>query len=220
LNGAVGGGPRSTPVPARRLPEVEDDPGVDLRSFDLPDGLVDVIEPAGLTDDTGEPTSVEFVGKTKSGQPITDEVVNELAEKAEAGYDVDESLHRRGGRPPMGTAALLSTRFDSTQNSAKRSESRRRARAGRTLTSSEKPTASTYAPPADLPARGDLGRVVRPAWARPDDGVGKFADLTEAMARQALLLPVEQGVSVRNAGRGHRADGGRSARTVAGYLST
>ncbi len=43
-------------------------------------------------------------GKTKSGVPITDELVAELAEKAEAGYDVDEVLRRRGGRPAMGSA--------------------------------------------------------------------------------------------------------------------
>ncbi len=44
-------------------------------------------------------------GKTASGVPITDELVTELAEKAEAGYDVDEMLRRRGGRPPIGSAA-------------------------------------------------------------------------------------------------------------------
>lgn len=43
-------------------------------------------------------------GKTASGVPITDEVVDKLAEKAEAGYDVDEMLRRRGGRPPLGSA--------------------------------------------------------------------------------------------------------------------
>jgi hypothetical protein len=44
-------------------------------------------------------------GKTASGKPITDELVAELSEKAEAGYDVDETLRRRGGRPPIGSAA-------------------------------------------------------------------------------------------------------------------
>jgi hypothetical protein len=44
-------------------------------------------------------------GKTKSGVQITDEVVERLAAKAEAGYDVDEILRRRGGRPPLGSAA-------------------------------------------------------------------------------------------------------------------
>lgn len=43
-------------------------------------------------------------GKTVSGVPVTDELVAELAEKTEAGYDVDELLRRRGGRPPMGLA--------------------------------------------------------------------------------------------------------------------
>jgi hypothetical protein len=44
-------------------------------------------------------------GRTASGTPITDEVVGKLAEKAEAGYDVEETLRRRGGRPPIGSAA-------------------------------------------------------------------------------------------------------------------
>jgi hypothetical protein len=35
-------------------------------------------------------------GKTASGVPITDDLVAELAAKAEAGYDVDEMLRRRG----------------------------------------------------------------------------------------------------------------------------
>jgi hypothetical protein len=54
-------------------------------------------------------------GKTASGTPITDEVVAELAEKAEAGYDVDEMLRRRKvGRPPMGSgvASVESVRLD------------------------------------------------------------------------------------------------------------
>jgi hypothetical protein len=44
-------------------------------------------------------------GKTASGQPITDELVAELSKNAEAGFDVDEIVRRRGGRPPMGAAA-------------------------------------------------------------------------------------------------------------------
>ena len=37
-----------------------------------------------------------------------------LAEKAEAGYDVEETLRRRGGRPPIGSAAasVESVRLD------------------------------------------------------------------------------------------------------------
>jgi len=44
-------------------------------------------------------------GRTASGKPITDELVETLADKAEAGYDVEETLRRRGGRPPIGSAA-------------------------------------------------------------------------------------------------------------------
>lgn len=44
-------------------------------------------------------------GTTASWEPITDELVTKLAAKAEAGYDVDEMLRRRGGRPPIGSAA-------------------------------------------------------------------------------------------------------------------
>lgn len=44
-------------------------------------------------------------GKTKSGVEITEELVNRLAKQAEAGYDVDAILRRRGGRPPLGSAA-------------------------------------------------------------------------------------------------------------------
>jgi hypothetical protein len=46
----------------------------------------------------------EPYGKTASGKPISDELVADLAAKAEAGYDVEEILRRRGGRPPLGSA--------------------------------------------------------------------------------------------------------------------
>jgi len=53
-------------------------------------------------------------GKTASGAPITDKLVAELAEQAVAGYDVGETLRRRGGRPPIGSAAasVESVRLD------------------------------------------------------------------------------------------------------------
>lgn len=53
-------------------------------------------------------------GKTASGKPITDEMVAELAEKAEAGYDVGETLRRRPGRPSLGSApaAVESVRLE------------------------------------------------------------------------------------------------------------
>ena len=52
--------------------------------------------------------------RTASGTPVTDELVARLASKAEAGYDVDETLRRRGGRPTMGSAAasVESVRLD------------------------------------------------------------------------------------------------------------
>ena len=42
-------------------------------------------------------------GKTASGKPITDE----MAKRAEAGYDVDETLLRRPGRPGIGSAPAV-----------------------------------------------------------------------------------------------------------------
>lgn len=56
----------------------------------------------------------ETHGRTASGVPITDELVNKLAKEAEAGYDVDKMLRRRQGRPPMGSAAasVESVRLD------------------------------------------------------------------------------------------------------------
>lgn len=41
---------------------------------------------------------------TSGGVPVTDEEIDRLAVEAEAGYDV-ETLRRRGGRRPMGSAA-------------------------------------------------------------------------------------------------------------------
>lgn len=53
-------------------------------------------------------------GRTKSGVPITDGLVEKLSAKAEAGYGVDETLRRRGGRPAIGSAAasVESVRLD------------------------------------------------------------------------------------------------------------
>ena len=56
----------------------------------------------------------EPYGTTRSGRTIDDDLVDELAEKAERGYDVDEILRRRGGRPPIGSgpATVESVRLD------------------------------------------------------------------------------------------------------------
>ena len=52
---------------------------------------------------------------TADGTPIDDDLVEAMADKAEQGYDVEEILsRRRGGRPPMGSAAssVESVRLD------------------------------------------------------------------------------------------------------------
>ena len=53
-------------------------------------------------------------GKTASGEPITDDLIDRLAKKAEAGYNADETLRRRRGRPPIGAgpAQVESVRLD------------------------------------------------------------------------------------------------------------
>lgn len=51
--------------------------------------------------------------KTIKGQPVTDELIQELAREAEAGYDV-ANLKRRGGRKPLGSSAarVIPVRLD------------------------------------------------------------------------------------------------------------
>jgi len=51
--------------------------------------------------------------RTASGMPVTDELIQALAAEAEAGYDPD-SLRRRGGRTPIGSAAarVIPVRLD------------------------------------------------------------------------------------------------------------
>jgi hypothetical protein len=53
-------------------------------------------------------------GKTASGKPITDQLIADLAETAEVGYDVDETLRRRPGRPTLGSgpASVESVRLE------------------------------------------------------------------------------------------------------------
>jgi hypothetical protein len=59
-------------------------------------------------------------GKTKSGVPIDEELVGKLAAEAEAGYDVEETLRRRVGRPTLGSgpASVESVRLDPELRSA------------------------------------------------------------------------------------------------------
>jgi predicted HicB family RNase H-like nuclease len=53
-------------------------------------------------------------GTTRSGRVLDDDLIEELAAEAERGYDVDEILRRRGGRPPIGSgpASVESVRLD------------------------------------------------------------------------------------------------------------
>jgi predicted DNA-binding protein len=55
-------------------------------------------------------------GHTKSGKTIDDELIEELADEAEDGYDVDQVIARRGkrGRPMLGSApsTVESVRLD------------------------------------------------------------------------------------------------------------
>ncbi len=55
-------------------------------------------------------------GRTKSGKLITDAEIERYAAQAEAGYDVDELIARRGkrGRPTLGSgpASVESVRLD------------------------------------------------------------------------------------------------------------
>jgi hypothetical protein len=59
-------------------------------------------------------------GKTKSGEAIDEQLVAKLAAEAEAGYDVEETLGRRVGRPPIGSgpASVESVRLDPELRSA------------------------------------------------------------------------------------------------------
>jgi hypothetical protein len=57
------------------------------------------------TDEKGRPTSGDV--------PVTDELVQQLADEAEAGYDV-ATVRRRGGRRPLGSgpADVVPVRLD------------------------------------------------------------------------------------------------------------
>ena len=52
-------------------------------------------------------TGERVYGLTKTGGPITDEMINELADEAERGYEPGqlEGRRRGRGRPPLGEAA-------------------------------------------------------------------------------------------------------------------
>jgi len=69
-------------------------------------------------------------GRTRSGKPITDELLGKLTEKAEEGFDVDKIVRRRGGRPSMGSAPAVveSVRLDPELGEALRERAEREGR--------------------------------------------------------------------------------------------
>lgn len=54
------------------------------------------------------------LGKTIAGEELTEDVIGELRREAEEGFDVDEMLDRRRGRPRIGSgpARVESVRLD------------------------------------------------------------------------------------------------------------
>src|SRR5882762_448587 len=62
------------------------------------------------------PMTKRTYGHTKSGAPVTDELIEHLAGEAERGYDVDRVIARRGtrGRPRLGAepSSVESVRLD------------------------------------------------------------------------------------------------------------
>ena len=58
--------------------------------------------------------SAKDYGRTASGKPLTEDLVAELSTRAEEGYNVDETLRRRGGRPRLGSepAVVESVRLE------------------------------------------------------------------------------------------------------------
>lgn len=69
-------------------------------------------------------------GHTRSGKPITEELVEKLGAQAEEGFDVEEIIRRRGGRPPMGSSAasVESVRLDPELGEALRERAEREGR--------------------------------------------------------------------------------------------
>ncbi|MEA2827744.1 MAG: hypothetical protein QOG43_2183 [Actinomycetota bacterium] len=51
-------------------------------------------------DHTAAQLMTENLGETRSGEPITEELLEKLT--AQADFDVEEILRRREGRPPLG----------------------------------------------------------------------------------------------------------------------
>jgi hypothetical protein len=69
-------------------------------------------------------------GRTISGKAITDDLLAKLTADAEEGFDVEEILRRRGGRPAMGSApaSVESVRLDPELSEALRARADREGR--------------------------------------------------------------------------------------------
>jgi hypothetical protein len=53
------------------------------------------------------PVALRDQGRTASGVPITDELIDRLAAKAEEGHDVEQMLLRREGQPPITAVSCI-----------------------------------------------------------------------------------------------------------------
>lgn len=82
-------------------------------------------------------------GHTASGRPITDPDIEKLAAEAEAGYDPDALIARRGkrGRPTLGSSPASVESDGSTPSYAPSCSSRRQARAQPPRADPQGPTA-------------------------------------------------------------------------------
>jgi Ribbon-helix-helix protein, copG family len=69
-------------------------------------------------------------GRTISGKVITDDFLARLTAEAEDGFDVEDILRRRGGRPSMGSApaSVESVRLDPELSAALRERADREGR--------------------------------------------------------------------------------------------
>ena len=99
-------------------------------------------------------------GHHKDGTPVTDADVEAMADEAEQGYDVDTLLRRRrrGGRPPLGSAAasVESVRLDPSSSAPcwcapPKSKSAFRKSSGA-------PSANTCGPANRAPCTGTTGK--------------------------------------------------------------
>ncbi len=92
-------------------------------------------------------------GHAKSGKPIDDQLIEQLTEEAEAGYDVDEITPAEASAVGHRSAPhhQLSSPSGSTPSSRNDSRDEPKTRESRSPRSSEKPYDTTSKPADDLP---------------------------------------------------------------------